>query len=163
MTEKNIAESHRKKLQAFVDGKKSVAELAVDLKVTKVTVYRWLDVLGMKDTKKRVKRRVRKNGAKKAAAQAIAPTNGAVEAVEPPVREFVSRSLYTVTDKGVTLYAYATTEFERAIVCRCAMLAGGLIEKFRASPDVETLQMDMSNSAESYSPLEHILVHEVTS
>jgi len=113
-----IAESHRETLSAFADGTKSAADLATALGVTKVTVYRWLDLLGLRKKRKvRVKRRTK-------AVAHVNGDNGAASNLE-----------FTVTKGHVTSSIRALSQSDKDIVTACANLANMLVKKNRAYGD----------------------------
>jgi len=129
----SVAESHRSKLQAFVDGKKTVAELSEELGKTKVTVYRWLEQLGMKEASKKRSKKAKKTVVRTKAVKRAKGSNGhALPGFETNA---------------------AISQTEQDIQTVCTNLAKLLIEKNRAYGDSALSPLRVFSKADSVEQL----------
>lgn len=134
--QQTAAESHKTELEAYMRGEKTVKQLAEDLKVVPLTIYRWLDQLGMKKRSKRKKR-----------AKATAPISGngpgatPMSAVQPP--HGVSRDLATLIVSGGV-----NGTMEEDIAKLCANLASVLIARQRIGTMVHQVRFSQASPAE---------------
>jgi len=153
MTEKTTgAEQYRKQLQSVADGKKTVAEVAEAIGKTRVTVYRYLDALGLRGAKPKKQRVKRK---RKRAVKAVhdvnygASTNGAGERGSLIGQVAASAPAYQVDGDLVASWINAESQSDKDIVDVCNRIANMLVAKNRAYGDSALAPIRVFSKADS--------------